>query len=203
MNLTPGISVAMLVRNPPLDRMAALIDLLQPVVCEFVVVDTGSDDDVKNVMRSWRGVRVIEKEWEDDFSAARNYGVFDCRYRWTFIIDPDELPSFELLKFLERLNDPDFVVVEPGFLVWTRNYWGGELGREEEYHWHLRIFQTGRGQFYRRVHELVAIDGVTEDRTRGSVIPKLPRSQHLIHSKAADEIEAADRLYARLGEISR
>ena len=193
----------MLVKNPPLDRMAMLVEYMQPVASEFIVVDTGSTKDELAVMRSWLNVKVLEREWQDDFSAARNEGLSECSSKWTVVLDPDELPSFELMKWFEQqLLDPNRE--SPiAYQIWTRNFWGGLKGVEEEYHWHIRVFRTGRGRFYRPVHELVALDGQPESNTRGMQAIKLPVRMHLIHSKSMPDMEQANALYRRLGEESR
>lgn len=200
------ISVAMLVKDPPLDRLAMLVDYMLPVASEFVVVDTGSSDHDKQVMAALPRVKLLEREWRDDFSWARNEGLAECTGQWTLVLDPDELPNYEWMKWMQDyILNPDATQTHIAYLTWTRNYWGGVKGPEETYHWHIRLFRTGRGRFYRPVHELVMLDGQTENKTRGNshLVRKLSPSKYLIHSKDMPDIEKADELYRRLGEESR
>src|SRR5688500_8352919 len=67
------LSVAFLVRNPPMDRFSMLIEYLRVISNEIVIVDTGSEAADIAIMESWsdrfeKGVKVIETAWEDDFS---------------------------------------------------------------------------------------------------------------------------------------
>lgn len=195
----------MMVHNPPLDRMAMLVEYLSAQANEVVVVDTGSPEVVIDIMASWPKVRVIHEQFVD-FSTTRNKGLERHQYEWTLVIDPDEIPTAVMMQHIAWVvtegghQFPDTL----GYLYWTKNYWGGVRGPEMEYHWHARLWRTERGRFYRPVHELVSLDGMPESETRGTqVLPKAPRMAYLIHSKPEDEIAKADDLYARLGEISR
>lgn len=201
----PGLSVHMMVLNPPIARMAMLVEYLSGTASEIVVVDTGSSDDTKRVMQGWPRVRLVETEFVD-FSTSRNIGLDEHKYEWTLGLDPDELPSVVMLQHIAWVlkEGAEQFPQAKGWLYWTKNYWGGRLGPEEEYHWHTRLWRTESGRLYRPVHELVSLDGRPESETRGTpILPKAPRMAYLIHSKEADEIARADELYARLGEISR
>ena len=204
------LSVAFLVRNPPMDRFAALVEYLRIVATEVVIVDTGSSPEDVAIMRSWsdrfeHGVKVIEAEWENDFAKARNIGLEACTQEWTLVVDPDEIPSVGMVSHIAAVLRNE--VARPsakGWLYWTVNYWGGQKGPEKPYHWHTRLFRTGHGKFYRKVHELVALDGAPERTTRGTaILPNAPPLAYLIHSKAADKIAEDDALYERLGKKSR
>jgi glycosyltransferase involved in cell wall biosynthesis len=59
------------------------------VVDEIVMVDTGSTDDSVAIAQSF-GARVLHREWDGDFSAARNYGLDRMESRWILYIDADE-----------------------------------------------------------------------------------------------------------------
>lgn len=203
--MLPGLSVHCMVLNPPIDRLAALVEYLRPVANEYVIVDTGSADVTKDIMRSWPQVRLIEEPFED-FSTTRNKGLAQHQYEWTLGLDPDELPSIMMVQHVRWVlsEGADQFPLALGFLYFTKNYWGGVLGPEMDYHWHTRLWKTGSGRLYRPVHELVALDGRPESETRGTpTLPRAPREACLIHSKSVDEIARADELYARLGEISR
>lgn len=203
--MEPGLSVHLMVLNPPMDRLAMLVDYLSGSANEFVIVDTGSAPAVKQIMASWPKVRLIETEFVD-FATSRNVGLAEHKYEWTLCVDPDELPSVIMMQhiaWLMKEGAQEFPQAK-GWLYWTRNYWGGVQGPELEYHWHCRVWKTESGKFYRPVHELVALNGRPESDTRGTpVMPKAPRMAYLIHSKAAEEIARSDELYRQMGEISR
>ncbi len=202
--MEPGLSVHMMVKEPPIDRLALLVDYLTILADEFIIVDTGSTDQVKDIMRSWKKVTVIEEEFTN-FSETRNKGLELHKYEWTLGIDPDELPSVGMISHMNAVIRNE--VARPsalGWLYWTVNYWGGILGPEKSYHWHCRLWRTEAGRLYRPVHELVRLNGKGEEETRGTnLLPAAPKKAYLIHSKPQDTIERDDALYARLGHISR
>lgn len=195
------LSVAFLVKNPPLDRLAMLIEYLRPIANEFVIVDTGSDERTISVMKSWVGVHIFPAPWENDFAKARNVGLPYCTNEWTLILDPDELPSIAMMQYIRT----DILDSQPkdvdGVAFWTRNFWDGVLGPEAPYHWHTRIIRTGKAKFYRPVHELIEFDdGQSELSLRNTTrLPLAPREAYLIHSKGQEEIQKADSLYDTLG----
>ena len=87
-----------------------------------------------------------------------------------------------------------------GFTFFTANFEDGVQGPEWEEHWHIRLFRTSAGSWYRPVHELVMLDGYPEHVTRNTVFcPKAPRSAYLIHSKMGDVAPAATELYVAIG----
>ena len=99
-----SLSVAMIVR----DEEATLGDTLasiRHVVDEIVVIDTGSVDRSREVARQ-AGARVIEHEWNDDFSAARNVAWSAVRGTWVLWIDAGERLTPEsavaLREFINR-----------------------------------------------------------------------------------------------------
>lgn len=193
------VSAALLVKDPPLDRLALLVEYLRPVVTDFVmVVDDRTAAETVDVLSAWRDVTIVPYRWADDFSAGRNVGLPRCKGTWTLIVDPDELPSAAMLAHVHEVDtaDPPASTYALGFLYWTVNYWAGVLGPEMEYHWHVRLFQTGRGKFYRPIHELVELNGMPESATRETLLcPKAPREAYLIHSKGVDAILRDDAVY--------
>lgn len=56
---------------------------------EIVVVDTGSTDRTKEIADKYAD-KVLDFEWVDDFSAARNYSLAQASYNYVLILDCDE-----------------------------------------------------------------------------------------------------------------
>jgi glycosyltransferase involved in cell wall biosynthesis len=84
----PRISAAMIVR----DEEAVLEDCLRSIrdeVDEIVVTDTGSRDQSRDIAAGF-GARVLERPWDDDFSAARNHSLDAVTGDWILYIDADE-----------------------------------------------------------------------------------------------------------------
>ncbi|MBE5882584.1 MAG: glycosyltransferase [Lachnospiraceae bacterium] len=62
---------------------------------EIVVVDTGSTDRTKEIAARYAD-KVVDFEWIDDFSAARNFSISQASHDWILVIDCDE--------FIDKLN---------------------------------------------------------------------------------------------------
>lgn len=203
------VTLAMLVLDPPLDRMAALIEVVRPVISDaVVVVDDRTSQGAVDAMSTWRDVTLTTFRWVDDFAAARNAALPHARGDWILHLDPDELPSDAMLHFIEAVDAGEwedreyegFVYYAPrGYLFWTVAYTNGYQATTVEHDWHCRLFRREHGQWYKPVHEQVALDGRPEFVTRGSpILPKAPSGAYLIHSKYhSDE---AQRTYMRIDE---
>ncbi len=187
------VSAALLVKDPPMDRLALLVEFLRPVVSQYViVVDDRTAAETSDAMSAWPGVTLVPFGWVDDFSAARNAALPHCAGDWILVVDPDELPSVGMLEFIRlvdqvKQDDEEWqgqrYWAARGYLFFTKNFYSGVQGPEWEEHWHCRLFRNGKGRFYKPVHELVALDGLPEDGTRQTpLLPKAPRSAYLIHS---------------------
>ncbi len=203
--MKPGLSVHMMVLDPPVDRMAMLVEYLSTIADEVVVVDTGSGHQTLETISELPKVRVVERPFVD-FSTTRNQGLDQHQHEWTLGIDPDELPSPIMMQHLSWVVKEGGTAYPDakGYLYWTKNYWAGRRGPEMEYHWHARLWRTASGRLYRPIHELLELDGLPETKTRGTpILPKAPRMAYLIHAKSDDEIAKADELYDRLGDNTR
>ncbi len=112
------LSVCMITKNEARwigDCLRHLKDLAD----EVTIVDTGSTDTTKDIARSL-GARVIESEWNDDFSQARNLSLNDARQPWILIIDPDErLAAKDRARIKSLCLDKSNV---KAFAFQTRNY---------------------------------------------------------------------------------
>lgn len=84
----PLVSAALIVRNE--ERfLGGCLDSLEGFADEVILVDTGSTDSTRAIAES-RGLAVHAFPWNDDFSAARNYGLDLARGQWIFYVDADE-----------------------------------------------------------------------------------------------------------------
>ena len=82
------VSLCMIARNEAatlsrsLGSVAGLAD-------EIIVVDTGSDDDTRQIARELKA-QVHEFPWIDDFAAARNESLRHATGEWILWLDGDE-----------------------------------------------------------------------------------------------------------------
>jgi len=77
------------------------------IVFEQIVVDTGSIDRTKE-MAERMGAKVLDFEWIDDFSAAKNFALEQATGDWILFTDADEYMTQEdtqkLIEFLNHLQ---------------------------------------------------------------------------------------------------
>lgn len=116
MRLSPGLSVAMIVRNEA-QHLAQAIGSVQALAEEIILIDTGSEDDTVAIAQA-QGARVYERPWPGDFAAARNEALALCNHAWIFVLDGDEVVAEEdHLAFRALLQDPP-----AAWRFETRNY---------------------------------------------------------------------------------
>jgi Glycosyl transferase family 2 len=203
------VSLALLVKDPPLDRLVLLLEYLRPIVHETVaVVDDRTASETVALMSTWPNVNVIPFGWVDDFAEARNAALPHCTGDWILHLDPDELPTAAMCDFIRMVDavpQPDVqwqgsTYVSPrGYLFFTQNYFDGEQAAEWEEHWHCRLFRRSAGRWYKPVHEQVMLEAMPEDHTRGTgLLVKAPRGAYLIHSRMNNS--RIDEQYAAMGE---
>ena len=114
------ISQCMIVKNEEKNIERAL-SWGREIVCEQIVVDTGSTDrtvELASAMVKEGGIYHIP--WQDDFAAAKNYAISKAKGEWIAFLDADEefAPGDEkkLLKLLESLEDTGVMAIGTGWM---------------------------------------------------------------------------------------
>lgn len=194
------IGLSMIIKDEPLDRLAMLVQSLEPVIDEIIFIDTGSlsYESESKIWQSW-GVKHYQFKWCDDFSAARNYSLDKMSSDWILQMDGDEIPSASMIATLSDVKSSllnDNIV---GILFHRVQFFGGVKLQEVQSDWHCRLFRNKRGVWYRKVHELVALDGQPEHITRGTIkLVAAPKHSYIIHSKPGDRIKSSSELYEKI-----
>jgi len=108
----------MIVKNEH-KTLARCLESVAGIPDEIVIVDTGSDDDTKEIARQFTS-NVLDFTWIDDFAAARNFGFERATMDYIFWLDSDDvlLPEdrAKLLELKKTLN-PDIDAVSMGYNV--------------------------------------------------------------------------------------
>ena len=107
------LSQVMIVKNEEKNIEKAL-SWGKGVVCEQIVVDTGSTDRTVEIAEEM-GAKVFHFEWIDDFSAAKNYAIEQASGNWIAFLDADEFFSQEdakkLVTILKKIHaEPELLV---------------------------------------------------------------------------------------------
>ncbi len=113
------VSLCMIVKNEA-DDLAKCLSSVKPFVDEMILVDTGSNDNTREIARAF-GTKVYDFKWTDDFSEARNFSISKAKGDWIFLLDADEVVSprdFDLFKSIIR--EPSAAPAAYSFV--TRNY---------------------------------------------------------------------------------
>jgi tetratricopeptide (TPR) repeat protein len=140
------LSVCMIVKNEA-EFLARCLSSVRPVADEIVVVDTGSQDMTADVAVSF-GAKVVNAQWQNDFSYARNISLDHATCAWILWLDADDIVPAQSIPALEQLKKekPDRVF---GFIV--RNQRPSDTGTEFV---QARMFPNRPDiTFERRVHE--------------------------------------------------
>src|ERR1700722_8584576 len=84
----PKLSLCMIVRDSS-RTIEACLQSIRPWVDEMIVVDTGSVDNTREIVRGL-GAKVFEFPWCDSFAAARNVSLGHATGEWLFWMDSDD-----------------------------------------------------------------------------------------------------------------
>ncbi|TSA46768.1 MAG: glycosyltransferase [Deltaproteobacteria bacterium] len=84
----PRLSLCMIVRDEQVNISRAL-ESLTGIADEIVVVDTGSQDETKDIAMKYNA-KIIDIDWKDDFSKARNAGLRHATGDYILCLDADE-----------------------------------------------------------------------------------------------------------------
>jgi len=145
----PLLSLCMIVRDEAenlrehLAKIAGFFD-------DLVVVDTGSQDETREVAASL-GARVFSVPWENDFSKARNESLRRARGEWILVLDADEVVDEEGVRRLREIAQKTEAL---GLQLPIYNY--NRNGNVGVVNFALRFFRRHpRIRFAGRIHETV------------------------------------------------
>lgn len=131
----------------------------EAIADEIIVVDTGSTDATKDIVRAHGRAKLYEFPWTGDFSAAKNFALGKAHGNWIVFLDADEtfrpasIPRVRPL--LERLH-PNVHVV--GVVCRLVNVDPGNCMRFISGSVQLRLFRNLKTLRYTgRIHEALAV----------------------------------------------
>lgn len=154
------ISVLILTCNEAQDLPGALDSVAW---CDDVhVFDSFSTDETAAIARA-RGAQVAQRAF-DDYASQRNAALdtLPFRHDWIFILDADERVTPELAEEMQATvrNAPSVVAA---FRVRRNDFFLGRwLKHAQMSPWYVRLVRRGRARYWRRVNEVLQVDGSTE-----------------------------------------
>lgn len=127
-----------------------------PILNEIIVVDDDSTDNTIAIIKSLKlpkttKINIVKRSLNKDFSAQRQFGVGESSNDWILWLDPDEIPSSELIQFLNNFNPKTI----SAFQMHRVDYFGGITLKHGETSTNnpIRVFNRTYGQFVGKVHE--------------------------------------------------
>jgi len=82
------LSACTIAKNEALN-IGKSIDSYKDYVDEIIIVDTGSIDETAEIAKA-KGAKVLNFEWKNDFSAAKNFALDNATGDWIIFLDADE-----------------------------------------------------------------------------------------------------------------
>ncbi|SPY23227.1 UDP-N-acetylglucosamine-peptide N-acetylglucosaminyltransferase 110 kDa subunit [Paenibacillus polymyxa] len=137
------VALCMIVKNEQ-EYLRRCLDSVKDKVHQIIIVDTGSTDDTVSIAKEYTS-DIVQIEWTNDFSAARNESIKHAKTDYILVLDADEYlgENFNLSEEIESGADYYFTKIY--------NVMSSDRGIT---HLAIRIFANNKGLHYRnRLHE--------------------------------------------------
>lgn len=154
------LTLCMIVKNEE-RYISRCLSSVQDIADEIVIADTGSQDNTKDICKSFQA-RVFDFEWENDFAKARNYALQHAEGDWILVLDADEELDQETGRFLTSLLHDG---LPSRGLLKIINYTGKQLDENEAFEsMQPRLFRNHKGLLYQgRIHENISAPNEEEN----------------------------------------
>lgn len=134
-------------------NIAKSINSYKEYVDEIVIIDTGSIDDTMEVAKK-AGAKVLNYEWVNDFSVAKNYALDNCNGDWIIFLDADEWfdgnSASQIKKAIENTIKNGYSAVACKLVNFADETEVLEVGST------LRVFKKDKNiRFERAIHEVL------------------------------------------------
>lgn len=96
------ISLCMIVKDEE-QTISKCLESVKSVVDEIIIVDTGSTDATKEIVKKY-DAKVYDFQWIEDFSAARNFAFSKATKEYILWLDADDIIDTEDIKKLLQLK---------------------------------------------------------------------------------------------------
>lgn len=182
------ITVVILTKNEE-EHIVDVIKNARKLTDEVLIVDSGSTDKTVELAEKYEA-EVVYREWDNDFSAQRNFALKYVEALWVLYLDADERLSDDLIKNIKKaINDnPAIYKFERRNNAFGRSFKYGVLGSDSV----IRLFPKDKGYWEGKVHEKVVCN-----------LPLKVLSGHIEHYtyEDFDEYLAKMNMYSAIGAV--
>lgn len=148
------LSICMIVRDEEkfLDNcLKSLKPLLDLNLAELIIVDTGSIDNTIEISKKYTE-KVYFKEWNNNFSEARNYSISLAKGEYIFIMDADqEMEENEVDKLIELFTGNEYKKFNTYSLVY-KNFTKEDLSEYTYFSLNLIFKNDGTFRYKGKIH---------------------------------------------------
>lgn len=156
---TQSISICMIARNEE-DFIAKCLESIKDIADEILVVDNGSTDRTKEIVSKYNA-KIIDNNWNDDFSEARNIYLKNASSDWILVLDADEIIERKDLAVIKKLVELDFDAYNLVLYNYSNNDSDMGFVKSEKYSAkgylpapNIRLFRNNKKYYYTgAVHE--------------------------------------------------
>ena len=194
------ISLNMIVKNEEKYLESAILSVL-PLVDEIVVVDTGSTDRTKEILKKYNA-KIIDYKWEDDFSGPRNAAINASIGDWILRIDADErIPLNFLNPLFDTIASSQKEVLALLFPI--RNYFEDPSKKNANYFLSetCRVFKRSKDIYYsKKIHEEIdeSLKNISEKNNKVIVSRIQQYIVHLGYMREKNELKKKHDNYAKI-----
>ena len=145
------VSLCMIVKNEE-RHLRRCLESLQGLMDEIIIVDTGSIDQTIEIAKSYTD-NVYQFDWENDFSAARNFSLSKATKDYVYVADADEVLDEENRQRFHRLKQallPEIDIVQMKY------------GNQMEFNTVYNYDEEYRPKLFKRVRQFCYIDPIHE-----------------------------------------
>ncbi|GAA0767742.1 hypothetical protein GCM10008908_07170 [Clostridium subterminale] len=154
MNKNILLSICMIVKNEEenIEKcLKSMIPLINEDSIELIIVDTGSTDKTVDICKKYTK-HVYNKQWNDDFSEARNYSISIAKGEYIFIQDADQTIDEKSIDRLINLFKNKGYRNYNTIYIKLRNYLNEKLDKFSELRFPLIFKNDGDFKYTGAVH---------------------------------------------------
>ena len=145
-----SLTIAILTKNEERN----IIDVIrncQRLTDSILVVDSGSTDNTVSLAEA-NGAKVVYREWDNDFSAQRNFALEHVDTEWILYLDADERLNEQLCEAIKKVitkNENRQYSIKRKSVAFGKEFNYGVLKPD----FVPRLFKTSHVQWVNKVHE--------------------------------------------------